>query len=126
GCGQGGVRTSVTAPGVGGRKPESTCSRVLLRAPWGPRSPVPPGPRVMLTSLTAPTLPYQRDTPDSSTTLAPPLIAAPSGTSSAATRRRPPPLPRSPRRTRSRRVLGRAPPPHRTATPARPASAWPG
>src|SRR5690606_8152899 len=101
------------------------CRRVLLPAPLGPSSPVTPGPRVMLTLLTATTLPYQRDTPDSSTTLAAPLIAAPSGTSPAAARPRPPPPPPSPRRTRRRTRPDPARPPRRTATPVRPASARP-
>ena len=34
-----------------------------MPAPFGPSSPVTPAPRVMVTSLTATTLPYQRDTP---------------------------------------------------------------
>ncbi len=45
------------------------CSSVVLPAPFGPSSPVTPGRRVMVTSLTATTLPYQRETPVSSTVL---------------------------------------------------------
>ena len=38
------------------------CSRVVLPAPFGPSSPVTPGPTEKETSLTATTLPYQRET----------------------------------------------------------------
>ncbi len=38
------------------------CSSVDLPAPFGPSSPVTPGPIVIVMSLTATTLPYQRDT----------------------------------------------------------------
>ena len=37
-------------------------SRVVFPAPLGPSSPVTPGPIVIVMSLTATTLPYQRET----------------------------------------------------------------
>src|SRR5688572_2982411 len=42
---------------------------VDLPAPLGPSRPVTPGPRCMVTSLTATTLPYQRETCSSSSVL---------------------------------------------------------
>ena len=45
------------------------CSRVDLPAPFGPSRPVTPGPMVIVMSLTATTLPYQRDTLPSSMAL---------------------------------------------------------
>src|SRR5260221_12312613 len=51
-----------SSPRDGGRKPAIRCSRVDLPAPFGPSSPVTPGPMVIVMSLTATTLPYQRDT----------------------------------------------------------------
>ena len=46
------------------------CSTVVLPAPFGPSSPVTPGPSVIVMSLTATTLPYHLDTPRRSTMLA--------------------------------------------------------
>ncbi len=43
------------------------CRIVDLPAPFGPRRPVTPGPSTNEMSLTATTLPYQRETPRSST-----------------------------------------------------------
>ena len=54
-------RPTVTVPRDGARKPAIMCSSVVLPAPLGPSRPVTPGPSVMLTSLTATTLPYQRE-----------------------------------------------------------------
>src|SRR5260370_20166527 len=51
-----------SSPRDGGRKPAIRCSRVDLPAPFGPSRPVTPGPMVIVMSLTATTLPYQRDT----------------------------------------------------------------
>src|SRR3954462_5163277 len=59
----------VTAPRDGERNPAIMCSTVVLPAPFGPSRPVTPGSKVMLMSLTATTLPYQRDTFCNSTTL---------------------------------------------------------
>ena len=46
----------------GRRKPDIIAISVVSPAPFGPSRPVTPGPTVMLTSLTATTLPNQRDT----------------------------------------------------------------
>src|SRR5215475_1693016 len=51
-----------TVPCDGGRKPAIMCSTVVLPAPFGPSRPVTPGPSAIVTSLTATTLPYHRDT----------------------------------------------------------------
>ena len=99
---QAGAPATVTVPRDGGRKPAIMCSRVVLPAPFGPSSPVTPGPRVMVMLLTATTLPYQRDTLDSSIVV---IGWPPSGIDRAAGwRSRPRTRPR-PRRTpvRSRR-----------------------
>ncbi len=61
--------SSVTVPDEGGKKPLIMASRVVLPAPFGPKRPVTPGPIVMVTSLTATTLPNQRETPASSMVL---------------------------------------------------------
>ena len=52
----------VSSPRDGGRKPAIMCMIVDLPAPFGPSRPVTPGSMDMVTSLTATTLPYQRDT----------------------------------------------------------------
>ena len=52
---------------TGRRSPASRWRIVDLPAPFGPRRPVTPGPSTNEMSLTATTLPYQRDTPRSST-----------------------------------------------------------
>src|SRR5689334_3699110 len=59
----------VTLPCDGGRKPATMCSTVVLPAPLGPSRPVTPGASVMVTPLTATTLPYQRETAVRSTVL---------------------------------------------------------
>jgi hypothetical protein len=64
---QAGVPPTVSVPRDGARNPAIMCSRVVLPAPFGPSRPVTPGPSVMLTSLTATTLPYQRETFTTST-----------------------------------------------------------
>src|SRR6266581_3370366 len=64
-----GVPPTVSSPRDGSRKPAIRCSRVDLPAPFGPSSPVTPGPMVIVMSLTATTLPYQRDTLRSSTVI---------------------------------------------------------
>src|SRR5580765_4567198 len=51
-----------TRPDDGRRRPASMCRRVDLPAPFGPSRPVIPDPRLKLMSLTATTLPYQRET----------------------------------------------------------------
>src|ERR1700741_3313994 len=51
-----------TLPDEGFSRPASRCSSVDLPAPFGPRSPVIPAPIAKLMSLTATTLPYQRET----------------------------------------------------------------
>ena len=56
------VPSRLTSPADGARKPAIMWSRVVLPAPFGPSSPVMPGPTSKLTSLTATTLPYQRET----------------------------------------------------------------
>src|SRR3954447_9650401 len=57
-----GEPSMVTVPRDGLRKPTIMCSTVVLPAPFGPSRPVTPGCRLMLMSLTATTLPYQRET----------------------------------------------------------------
>src|SRR5215467_6497188 len=57
-----GSPSSVTVPCDGGRNPAIMCSTVVLPAPFGPSRPVTPGPSAIVTSLTATTLPYHRDT----------------------------------------------------------------
>ena len=57
----------LTEPADGASSPAIRCSNVLLPAPLGPSRPVTPGSRLKLTSLTATTFPYQRETPESST-----------------------------------------------------------
>ena len=52
----------VSSPRDGGRKPAIMCMIVDLPAPFGPSRPVTPGSMDMVMSLTATTLPYQRDT----------------------------------------------------------------
>src|SRR3954464_7022837 len=64
-----GAPSTVTVPFEGDRKPAIMCSTVVLPAPFGPSRPVTPGCRAMLMSLTATTLPYQRETFCNSTTL---------------------------------------------------------
>ena len=49
---------------------------VVLPAPFGPSRPVIPGPRAKVMSLTATTLPYQRETPSSTMAAAGPAGAA--------------------------------------------------
>src|SRR6185437_9795072 len=61
-----GFPATVSSPRDGARNPEIRCSRVDLPAPFGPSSPVTPGPMLIVMSLTATTLPYQRVTPLSS------------------------------------------------------------
>src|SRR4051812_48826804 len=51
----------VTVPLDGARKPAIRLMRVDLPAPFGPSRPVTPGPMVIVTSLTATTLPNQRE-----------------------------------------------------------------
>src|SRR5580698_6705244 len=53
---------TVSSPRDGGRKPAIICMIVDLPAPFGPSRPVTPGPTDIVMSLTATTLPYQRDT----------------------------------------------------------------
>ena len=55
-------RRAVTVPDDGGRKPDIIAISVVLPAPLGPSRPVTPGPMVIVTSLTATTLPNQRET----------------------------------------------------------------
>ncbi len=62
GCCQTGSPSSVTVPADGARNPAIMWISVDLPAPLGPSRPVMPGPIVMVTSLTATTLPYQRET----------------------------------------------------------------
>src|SRR3954465_12582046 len=52
----------VTVAVEGSRKPDISAISVDLPAPFGPSSPVTPGPIVIETSLTATTLRYHRDT----------------------------------------------------------------
>src|SRR5262245_2075780 len=59
---QGDRPATVTVPADGRSSPEIRCSRVDLPAPLGPRRPVTPAPSWIEMSLTATTLPYQRDT----------------------------------------------------------------
>ncbi len=54
-------------PADGARKPAIMLISVDLPAPFGPSRPVTPASRRMVTSLTATTLPYQRETCASST-----------------------------------------------------------
>ena len=61
---------TVSSPLDGARNPAMRFSRVVFPAPFGPRSPVMPGPIVIVMSLTATRLPYQRETLRSSTVLA--------------------------------------------------------
>src|SRR6516165_12679822 len=56
------VPPTVSSPRDGARNPEIRCSSVDLPAPFGPSSPVTPGPIVIVMSLTATTLPYHRET----------------------------------------------------------------
>ena len=49
-------------PVDGARKPDISAISVDLPAPFGPSSPVTPGPMVIETSLTATTLRYHRET----------------------------------------------------------------
>ena len=49
-------------PVDGARKPDIIAIRVDLPAPLGPSRPVTPGPMVIVTSLTATTLRYHRET----------------------------------------------------------------
>src|SRR5579864_1813302 len=77
---------TVSSPRDGGRKPEIMCMMVDLPAPFGPRRPVTPGPMDIVTSLTATTLPYQRDTLRSSIVI---RIGSLSGTSRPGPRGRP-------------------------------------
>src|SRR5690606_25717941 len=60
------VPSRVTVPLEGARNPAIRWRSVDLPAPLGPSRPVTPGPIVMVTSLTATTLPYQRETWESS------------------------------------------------------------
>src|SRR5262249_28510063 len=53
---------TVTSPRDGARNPAIMCSMVDLPAPFGPSRPVTPRPMVIVMSLTATTLPYQRET----------------------------------------------------------------
>src|SRR5665647_325749 len=57
-----GVPSRVTVPADGARNPPIIAIRVDFPAPFGPSSPVTPGPIVIVTSLAATTLPYQRET----------------------------------------------------------------
>lgn len=57
-----GVPSSVTDPDDGARNPPIMWISVDLPAPFGPSSPVTPGPTFIDTPLTATTFPYQRDT----------------------------------------------------------------
>ena len=56
-----GLPATVTLPDDGARKPAIMCRMVDLPAPFGPSRPVMPPSSRKLTSLTATTLPYQRD-----------------------------------------------------------------
>src|SRR6476660_3233746 len=58
-----------TWPFEGARKPPIMWMSVDLPAPLGPSRPVTPGPTVIVTPLTATTLPYHRETSRSSRTL---------------------------------------------------------
>src|SRR6201993_3051765 len=69
-----GAPSTVSVPLDGSRKPAIICRIVDLPAPFGPSSPVTPGPTDIVMSLTATTLPYQRLTPASS--IVPPGAAA--------------------------------------------------
>ena len=64
-----GAPSRVTVPAEGARKPAIMWIRVDLPAPLGPSSPVTPGPIVIVTSLTATTLPNHRETPGRWTTV---------------------------------------------------------
>ena len=64
-----GTPSSVTVPAEGGRNPLIIDRSVVLPAPFGPSSPVTPGPMVIVMSLQATTLPNQRETPFSSMVL---------------------------------------------------------
>src|SRR5690349_20107335 len=64
-----GAPSTVSVPREGARNPDIMCSRVVLPAPFGPSRPVTPGPSVMVTSLTATTMPYHRETCCRSTVL---------------------------------------------------------
>src|ERR1700751_5829729 len=55
-----GAPSTVSVPLGGARKPAIMCRIVDLSAPFGPSSPVTPGPMSIVMSLTATTLPYQR------------------------------------------------------------------
>src|SRR5688572_21917574 len=75
-----GTPSSVTCPEDGARKPAIIAIRVDLPAPFGPSRPVTPGRIVMVTSLTATTLPNHRETPATSRR----LIRGPRGIASEA------------------------------------------
>ena len=62
GCASWPAPPTVISPRDGARKPAIMCSSVDLPAPFGPSRPVTPGPMLIVMSLTATTLPYQRDT----------------------------------------------------------------
>ncbi len=62
GCASSASPPTVSSPRDGARNPAIRCSSVDLPAPFGPSSPVTPGPIVIVMSLTATTLPYQRET----------------------------------------------------------------
>ena len=53
------------------------CRIVVFPAPFGPSSPVTPAPRANVMSLTATTLPYQRDTPSRTSAAVGPPAGAP-------------------------------------------------
>ena len=72
-----GAPPTVSSPRDGARNPAIMCSMVDLPAPFGPSRPVTPGPIVIVMSLTATTLPYQRETLRSSIVL---TTHPPSGT----------------------------------------------
>src|SRR3954464_9960687 len=71
----------VTLPFEGARNPAIMWMRVDLPAPLGPSRPVTPGPIVMVTPLTATTLPYHRETTRSWRTLTGPPDRAPANRS---------------------------------------------
>src|SRR6185369_17395203 len=65
---QAGSPITRTRPADGARSPAIRWRRVDLPAPFGPSRPVTPAPRANEMSLTATTLPYQRETWSTSTT----------------------------------------------------------
>src|SRR5215831_11050476 len=90
---------TVSSPRDGARNPEIMCSMVDFPAPFGPSRPVTPGPIVIVMSLTATTLPYQRETLRSSIVLClsrPSALLVPPPRSAPAPALRPPPLMRHP------------------------------